>query len=76
MNLENQSTVLEDIGVQALVSGGYVSAVDMIADVDAITGQDVLKVSCFSYKPAKTQGVGGRSRPKYSDMFHDQSWGC
>ncbi|XP_038068355.1 cytochrome b-c1 complex subunit 2, mitochondrial-like [Patiria miniata] len=45
MSLENQSTVFEDIGVQALCTGDYVSPAAMMAEVDAITGQDALKVA-------------------------------
>jgi ubiquinol-cytochrome c reductase core subunit 2 len=45
MNLENQSTVFEDIAVQALCTGDYVTPAAMVADVDAITGEDALKVA-------------------------------
>ncbi|XP_022089418.1 cytochrome b-c1 complex subunit 2, mitochondrial-like [Acanthaster planci] len=45
MNLENQSTIFEDIGVQALCTGDYVTPAAMIAEVDAITGQDALQVA-------------------------------
>ena len=49
MNLENHSTLLEDIGVQALDTGSYVSSADMVNDVDAITGDDALKVGSNSF---------------------------
>ena len=45
MNLENQSTLLEDIGVQSLMNGSYVSSADLVNDIDAITGDDAVKVS-------------------------------
>ncbi|XP_033631111.1 cytochrome b-c1 complex subunit 2, mitochondrial-like [Asterias rubens] len=45
MNLENQSTLLEDIGVQSLMNGSYVSSADLVNDIDAITGDDAVKIA-------------------------------
>ena len=44
MHLENQDAVLEEVAVQALHTGAYTSAADVLKAIDAITAADVSRV--------------------------------
>ncbi|KAJ8038108.1 Cytochrome b-c1 complex subunit 2, mitochondrial [Holothuria leucospilota] len=68
MDYENQDTVLEDIAVQALVSGSFKTVSEVIADTDAITADDGAKVAkkMFSGKPSMAVG-GNLSNTGYLD---------
>lgn len=45
MTYENQQTILEDIAVQALATGGFKSISEVAAGIDAITVDDAVRVS-------------------------------
>lgn len=68
MDYENQDTVLEDIAVQALVSGSFKAVSEVIADIDAITADDAAKVAkkMFSGKPSMAVS-GNLSNTGYLD---------
>lgn len=45
MKYENQETILEDIAIQALATGGFKPISEVVADIDAITADDAVRVS-------------------------------
>lgn len=48
MKYENQETILEDIAIQALATGGFKPISEVVADIDAITADDAVRVSTNS----------------------------
>ncbi|XP_041473467.1 cytochrome b-c1 complex subunit 2, mitochondrial-like [Lytechinus variegatus] len=59
MNLENQDALLEDIAVQALHAGSYVSPADVVKAVDGITAEDVSRVAKRIFNGKRSMAASG-----------------
>jgi len=70
MNLESKAVIAEDIGRQILTYGYRKSPADFIAEVRAVTAEDVAKAAADLLVSAPTVAMSGelRAAPRYEEI--------
>ncbi|PIK44596.1 putative cytochrome b-c1 complex subunit 2, mitochondrial [Apostichopus japonicus] len=59
MKYENQETILEDIAIQALATGGFKPISEVVADIDAITADDAVRLAKKMFNGKPSMAVSG-----------------